>query len=49
MYTQQLYYHLVLLQGIYPAVDSLEYISTMLQKNIAGEAHYATAQAIQKT
>jgi F-type H+/Na+-transporting ATPase subunit beta len=36
-------------KGIYPAVDPLDSTSTMLQKNIVGELHYATAQAVQKT
>ena len=36
-------------KGIYPAVDPLESTSTMLQKSIVGELHYATAQAVQKT
>ena len=36
-------------KGIYPAVDPLDSTSTMLQKNIVGEVHYATAQAVQKT
>ena len=36
-------------KGIYPAVDPLDSTSTMLQKNIVGEVHYSTAQAVQKT
>jgi F-type H+/Na+-transporting ATPase subunit beta len=36
-------------KGIYPAVDPLDSTSTMLQKNIVGDIHYATAQAVQKT
>jgi F-type H+-transporting ATPase subunit beta len=36
-------------KGIYPAVDPLDSTSTMLQKNIVGELHYSTAQAVQKT
>nr|YP_010443664.1 ATP synthase CF1 beta subunit [Merotricha bacillata]UTE94551.1 ATP synthase CF1 beta subunit [Merotricha bacillata] len=36
-------------KGIYPAVDPLDSTSTMLQKNIVGDLHYATAQAVQKT
>jgi F-type H+-transporting ATPase subunit beta len=36
-------------KGIYPAVDPLDSTSTMLQKNIVGELHYATAQAVQRT
>jgi F-type H+/Na+-transporting ATPase subunit beta len=36
-------------KGIYPAVDPLESTSTMLQKNIVGDLHYGTAQAVRKT
>jgi len=36
-------------KGIYPAVDPLDSTSTMLQKNIVGDLHYSTAQAVQKT
>lgn len=36
-------------KGIYPAVDPLDSTSTMLQRNIVGDLHYATAQAVQKT
>ena len=36
-------------KGIYPAVDPLESTSTMLQKSIVGDLHYATTQAVQKT
>jgi F-type H+-transporting ATPase subunit beta len=36
-------------KGIYPAVDPLGSTSTMLQPNIVGEDHYATARAVQST
>jgi len=36
-------------KGIYPAVDPLDSTSTMLQPNIVGEEHYATAQRIKST
>jgi F-type H+/Na+-transporting ATPase subunit beta len=36
-------------KGIYPAVDPLDSTSTMLQPNIVGEEHYATAQQIKST
>ncbi len=36
-------------KGIYPAVDPLDSTSTMLQPNIVGEDHYATARAVQST
>merc|ERR1712174_65871 len=36
-------------KGIYPAVDPLDSTSTMLQPEIVGELHYATAQRIKET
>jgi F-type H+-transporting ATPase subunit beta len=36
-------------KGIYPAVDPLDSTSTMLQPEIIGEEHYATAQRIKET
>jgi F-type H+-transporting ATPase subunit beta len=36
-------------KGIYPAVDPLDSTSTMLQPNIVGAVHYATAQNIKQT
>jgi len=36
-------------KGIYPAVDPLDSTSTMLQPEIVGEIHYATAQRIKET
>nr|QUE28923.1 AtpB [Porphyropsis coccinea] len=36
-------------KGIYPAVDPLDSTSTMLQPNIVGEEHYATAQQVKST
>merc|ERR1712023_55481 len=36
-------------KGIYPAVDPLDSTSTMLQPEIVGEVHYATAQRIKST
>merc|ERR1712118_110273 len=36
-------------KGIYPAVDPLDSTSTMLQIDIVGEEHYATAQRIKGT
>merc|ERR1712051_571565 len=36
-------------KGIYPAVDPLDSTSTMLQPEIVGETHYATAQRIKET
>jgi F-type H+-transporting ATPase subunit beta len=36
-------------KGIYPAVDPLDSTSTMLQPNIVGTDHYATARAVQST
>jgi len=36
-------------KGIYPAVDPLDSTSTMLQPNIVGEEHYATAQNVKET
>jgi F-type H+-transporting ATPase subunit beta len=36
-------------KGIYPAVDPLDSTSTMLQPDIVGEEHYATARAVQAT
>jgi len=36
-------------KGIYPAVDPLDSTSTMLQPNIVGAEHYATAQRIKST
>merc|ERR1711937_297929 len=35
--------------GIYPAVDPLDSTSTMLQPEIVGEEHYATAQSVKET
>ena len=35
--------------GIYPAVDPLDSTSRMLDPNIVGEEHYATARAVQGT
>jgi F-type H+-transporting ATPase subunit beta len=35
--------------GIYPAVDPLDSTSTMLQPEIVGDVHYATAQRIKET
>jgi F-type H+/Na+-transporting ATPase subunit beta len=36
-------------KGIYPAVDPLDSASTMLQPDIVGAEHYATARAVQST
>jgi len=36
-------------KGIYPAVDPLDSTSTMLQPEIVGDLHYATAQRIKAT
>jgi len=36
-------------KGIYPAVDPLDSTSTMLQPEIVGQEHYATAQRIKET
>jgi F-type H+-transporting ATPase subunit beta len=36
-------------KGIYPAVDPLDSTSTMLQIEIVGKLHYATAQAVKQT
>merc|ERR1711937_554391 len=36
-------------KGIYPAVDPSDSTSTMLQPEIVGEVHYATAQRIKET
>jgi F-type H+-transporting ATPase subunit beta len=36
-------------KGIYPAVDPLDSTSSMLQPDIVGEVHYATAQRIKST
>jgi F-type H+-transporting ATPase subunit beta len=36
-------------KGIYPAVDPLDSTSTMLQPEIVGEVHYATAQNVKET
>jgi F-type H+-transporting ATPase subunit beta len=36
-------------KGIYPAVDPVDSTSTMLQINIVGEEHYATAQRVKET
>merc|ERR1712230_321316 len=36
-------------KGIYPAVDPLDSTSTMMQKTIVGEVHYACAQRIKST
>jgi F-type H+-transporting ATPase subunit beta len=36
-------------KGIYPAVDPLDSTSTMLQPEIVGDIHYATAQRIKET
>jgi F-type H+-transporting ATPase subunit beta len=36
-------------KGIYPAVDPLDSTSTMLQPEIVGDTHYATAQRIKET
>ncbi len=36
-------------KGIYPAVDPLDSTSTMLQPEIIGDVHYATAQRIKET
>merc|ERR1711906_104329 len=36
-------------KGIYPAVDPLDSTSTMLQPEIVGDVHYATAQRIKET
>lgn len=36
-------------KGIYPAVDPLDSTSTMLQPEIVGSEHYATAQRIKET
>merc|ERR1712078_780953 len=36
-------------KGIYPAVDPLDSKSTMLQPEIVGDVHYATAQRIKET
>jgi F-type H+-transporting ATPase subunit beta len=35
-------------KGIYPAVDPLDSTSTMLQPDIVGEVHYATAQRVKQ-
>jgi len=35
-------------KGIYPAVDPLDSTSTMLQPEIVGDAHYATAQRVKQ-
>merc|ERR1711937_225901 len=35
--------------GFYPAVDPLDSTSTMLQPEIVGEEHYATAQSVKET
>merc|ERR1712083_1092436 len=35
-------------KGIYPAVDPLDSTSTMLQPEIVGDVHYATAQNVKK-
>lgn len=34
--------------GIYPAVDPLDSNSRILDPNVVGEEHYATARAVQK-
>jgi F-type H+-transporting ATPase subunit beta len=36
-------------KGIYPAVDPLDSMSTMLQPDIVGKEHYDTARAVQAT
>ncbi|PHT34260.1 ATP synthase subunit beta, chloroplastic [Capsicum baccatum] len=36
-------------EGIYPAVDPLDSMSTMLQPRIVGEEHYETAQLVKQT
>ncbi|WMV58200.1 hypothetical protein MTR67_051585 [Solanum verrucosum] len=36
-------------KGIYPTVDPLDSMSTMLQPRIVGEEHYETAQRIKQT
>ena len=36
-------------KGIYPAVDPLDSTSTMLQIDIVGDIHYATAQRVKET
>ena len=36
-------------KGIYPAVDTLDSTSTMLQQVIVGDEHYKTAQAVKET
>jgi F-type H+-transporting ATPase subunit beta len=36
-------------KGIYPAVDPLDSTSTMLQIDIVGDTHYATAQRVKET
>jgi len=36
-------------KGIYPAVDPLDSTSTMLQPEIVGDEHYATAQRVKET
>ncbi|MBR1770586.1 MAG: F0F1 ATP synthase subunit beta [Lachnospiraceae bacterium] len=36
-------------QGIYPAVDPLESTSRILEADVVGEEHYATARAVQET
>ncbi|QHN92964.1 ATP synthase subunit beta [Arachis hypogaea] len=36
-------------KGIYPAVDPLDSMSTMLQPRIGGEEHYETAQSVKQT
>ncbi|KAB2037604.1 hypothetical protein ES319_D03G085900v1 [Gossypium barbadense] len=36
-------------KGIYPAVDPLDSMSTMLQPRIVGEEHYETAQRVKQT
>ncbi|CAI9283748.1 unnamed protein product [Lactuca saligna] len=36
-------------KGIYPAVDPIDSMSTMLQPQIVGEEHYDTAQEVKQT
>ncbi|KAK8929005.1 hypothetical protein KSP39_PZI017860 [Platanthera zijinensis] len=36
-------------KGIYPAVDPLDSMSTMLQPQIVGEEHYGTVQMVKQT
>ncbi|KAL5547242.1 hypothetical protein UlMin_006929 [Ulmus minor] len=36
-------------KGIYPAIDPLDSMSTMLQPHIVGEEHYETAQRVKQT